>query len=135
MALYEWNNTLAVNIPEIDNQHKQLFKLINILHEAMTAGKGKEVLGKTLSDLVDYTKLHFSTEEKLLSLYRYPLLTTHKYEHDMLTKQVIALYEDYQSGKTHISIQVMNFLSDWLKNHIKLNDMKYIPYVNPAMQK
>jgi len=101
----------------------------------MNAGKGKEVLGKTLMDLIDYTKLHFATEEKYMNLYKYPILISHKYEHDMLTKQVISLNDEFQSGKTFISVQVMNFLSNWLKTHIKQNDMKFGVFLNSIGKK
>ncbi|MEK6737452.1 MAG: bacteriohemerythrin, partial [Planctomycetota bacterium] len=71
MALMTWNNGLSVNIKEIDVQHKKLIELINQLHGAMGEGKGKEVSGKILSDLIYYTVSHFTYEEKLFKQYGY----------------------------------------------------------------
>ena len=46
MALITWNDTLSVNVEEIDQQHRTLIAMINELNEAMKLGKGKDVLGK-----------------------------------------------------------------------------------------
>jgi hemerythrin-like metal-binding protein len=130
MAFYDWNNALSVNVNDIDRQHMQLINLINRLFDAMSSGKGSDVLGKTLTDLITYTKGHFALEEKYMREYNYPLLSLHKTEHDKLTKQVLDLANEFQSGKTLISIKVMNFLKDWLNNHIMQNDKKFGEFLN-----
>ena len=63
MALITWNNMLSTGVTEQDNQHKKLIDLINQLNDAMQAGKGSEVLGKVLAELVNYTVFHFGYEE------------------------------------------------------------------------
>ena len=65
MALMVWDNSFSVNVKEIDAQHQKLIALINDLHDAMKTGKAKDVLGKILSDLTDYTVYHFGNEERL----------------------------------------------------------------------
>ncbi len=42
MALLEWNDKLVIGISRIDNQHKELIRIVNELHEAMKSGKGNE---------------------------------------------------------------------------------------------
>jgi hemerythrin len=66
MAFMEWNNSFSVNVAEIDNQHKHLIDLINKLFEAMSVGKGSEVMGTVLKDLINYTVSHFAMEEKYM---------------------------------------------------------------------
>jgi hemerythrin len=51
-------------------------------------------------------------------------------EHDTLTKQVIDLQTEFTSGKTMISVKVMNFLKDWLKGHILQVDKKFGEFLN-----
>ena len=46
MAIVTWNDSLSVNVTEIDEQHKKLVSMINELNEAMQQGKGKEVHGR-----------------------------------------------------------------------------------------
>ncbi len=130
MPLFQWTPELSVNVKEIDNQHKQLVNLINLLHDSMKSGKGKDVMGKVLNDLTDYTVYHFGTEERLFQKYGYIEYPQHKKEHDDLTKQVLDVKSKFEAGQTTVTIEVMNFLKDWLNNHIKHSDKKYSAFLN-----
>lgn len=130
MALITWKEAYSVNISEIDNQHKKLVGLINSLHDAMLAGKAKDIMSKTLSDLVDYTLYHFATEEKYFDKYNYPRSEAHKKQHSDLIEQVAALQKKHEDGERVLTIDVMNFLRDWLNDHIIGCDKGYGPYLN-----
>ncbi len=77
MALMQWNDSLSVNIKEVDDQHKKLVAIINELHDAMRAGSGNAVLGNIFSKLTQYVASHFATEEKLMSTHNYPGYLAH----------------------------------------------------------
>jgi len=130
MALFQWNNSFSVKNVEIDNQHKKLVTLINQLHEAMGQGKSREVLGAIFNDLVTYTKSHFKFEENCMLDKKYLDYTAHRLEHQKLTNQVLKLKQEFDSGKVVISIDLLNFLKDWLKNHILESDKKYVPFIS-----
>ncbi|MBU2491561.1 MAG: bacteriohemerythrin [Bacteroidetes bacterium] len=130
MALFQWNNSFSVNNSEIDKQHQKLVELVNSLHDAMSQGKSKDVLGKIFNDLIIYTKSHFKSEENLMLNKNYPDYTAHRLEHQKLTNQVIKLKAEFDAGKVVISIELLNFLKDWLKKHILETDKKYMPFVN-----
>lgn len=130
MALLQWGAKYSVNIAEIDQQHQKLFTLINTLYDAMASGHGKEVLGKVLAELAEYTVYHFATEERLFQKHGYPDSPAHKQEHEKLVKQVTELKTKFDAGKTQITLDVMNFLKDWLNNHIMVVDKKYTPFLN-----
>jgi hemerythrin len=130
MPLMVWNDTLSVKVDEIDNQHKRLVELVNQLHDAMTQGKGREVMGKVLGGLIDYTKTHFADEERLMLKYNYPAYAQQKAEHDALTRQVLDLQSQYLQGKMTLTLEVMQFLQDWLSNHIQKMDRLFGVYLN-----
>ena len=130
MALITWTDALSVNIKEIDTQHQRLFELMNKLHEAMKIGKGNDVLGGILGDLVKYTVVHFSNEESHLKKYGYPEYVQHKKIHDDLTQKAKALKASFDQGKQTISIDVLTFLKDWLNNHILKTDKRYSSFLN-----
>ena len=130
MPLIIWNEGFSVNIKEIDEQHKKLFNLINMLHDAMKKGGDKEVLAEILQGLVDYTKYHFSTEEKYMSSFKYPDYHSHKAEHGEFIEKVLEFCKDFSEDKIGLSILIMPFLTDWLSNHILVNDKKYGSYFN-----
>lgn len=129
MPLINWDDSYSVHITKIDEQHKGLVKLVNELHDAMSQGAATSVLGKVLSSLVSYTIVHFNTEEELLRSYNYPDLDKHKAEHDKLTGQVKDFESKFKEGKSTITYELMDFLSDWLINHILDSDKKYSAYL------
>jgi hemerythrin len=55
----------------------------------------------------------------------YPNYMAHKREHDRLIEKVQDLQERMASGKVLLTIEVMNFLKDWLMNHIAKVDKQY----------
>jgi hemerythrin len=128
MALINWSEALEVHIEEIDNQHRFLVELVNRLHDSMKTGSGNSILGPIFRSLLDYVNIHFETEEKLMRQHDYPAYAQHKLEHDELTKKAKDLEKSFQAGKLTITIEVMNFLKDWLKNHILASDQKYAPF-------
>lgn len=130
MSLITWDASLSVGVPELDIQHKKLIGMINDLHNAMASGQGKDILSRLLSGVITYTCVHFRNEEKLMQAANYPDYAAHKREHDELTAKAEALKNRFDSGQTMITIDVMNFLRDWLKQHILGTDRKYTPYLN-----
>ena len=130
MAFIEWKNTYSVGIEKIDNQHKELVGHLNDLYEALKVGKGKDVLDSVLDGLVDYTKAHFSTEESLMKLYKYPGYDEHKHKHQKMTERVLQFKEKFNSGELSNPLQITTFLRDWLNKHIMETDKGYGPYLN-----
>ncbi|MBI5048024.1 MAG: hemerythrin family protein [Deltaproteobacteria bacterium] len=133
MALMTWNdNDFSVNIKLLDTHHKKLFDLINALHDAMKQGKVKDVLGKIFSELIEYTVYHFRAEEELFQKYVYPEYQQHKKEHEDLTKTALELKDRFDADqmRTVLTMETMEFLKDWLKNHICGTDKKYTKFLN-----
>ncbi|MCL5267920.1 MAG: bacteriohemerythrin [Bacteroidetes bacterium] len=128
--MIEWNEKFSVNIRAIDDQHKKWISILNELHDAMKSGKGRDVMGNVLNELVDYTKVHFASEEKLMEANGYPLFSGHKMLHEDMIKEVELLRSRYNSGASGLTIEVMQFLSNWLSEHIVGTDKNYGPYLN-----
>jgi len=124
MALITWSNMLSTGIGEQDTQHKKLIELINQLNDAMQAGHGADVLGKVLNELVNYTVFHFGYEEKLMGQHKYEDTPAHKLEHTKFVQTVGDFKKKFDSGNAVISVEIMNFLRDWLTSHIMKTDKK-----------
>jgi hemerythrin len=135
MPLINWNDSLSVGVDYIDNQHKQLVSIINRLNDAMLQDKGNDVMSQILDNLVDYTKSHFKSEEHLMRKYGYPESANHLKEHDKLTKEVIDFAENFKQGKAIITLPVLNFLKDWLNNHILKTDKLLGQFLSKDVEK
>lgn len=125
MPLIQWSSNLSVGIPSIDEQHKKLVEMINQLHDAMRSGKGHMEVLATAESMIAYTQTHFAAEEKMLNQIGYPDFSRHKSIHTALTRQVEEIQNKARAGQLGLSIQVSNFLKEWLTNHIQGEDMKY----------
>ncbi|MBF0594876.1 MAG: hemerythrin family protein [Candidatus Omnitrophica bacterium] len=129
MAMITWSDSLKVDIKVIDEQHKIWIGLINKLHEAMLQGKGKEILGEVYTELINYTIYHFDFEEKLFQQYGYKESLSHIQMHANLTQRVKDLKTEFEKGTFLITIDTMDFLNDWLYNHIMKPDKQYASFL------
>lgn len=134
MAFIDWNEKLSVSVSEFDEEHKKLIVMINSLHEAMRAGKGKDILAKILDDMTQYVLKHFANEEKLMVKYAYPEYKQHKAAHDEFVKTVGELRKKHDAQLLQAGI-LMKTLQDWLVSHITTVDKRYGPFIMAAMKK
>ena len=130
MPLITWDNSYSVKIKVIDGQHQKLVHLVNELYEGLNQGKGREASGKTLDELINYTRTHFAYEEQLFKIHGYPGYADHKAEHDALASKVIDFQKQFKEGKANLALPLMTFLKDWLINHIRGTDQKYTAFLN-----
>jgi hemerythrin-like metal-binding protein len=130
MPLIEWDESYRIDIGEIDNQHKKLMQIMNDLHAAMRQGKGKQVIGDIISSLVDYTNYHFSLEQSIFEQYKYPAALSHLAEHQEFIDRVNDFTKKFSENQLGLTLEVMNFLSNWLTRHIKGSDMQYAKYLH-----
>ncbi len=129
MALVDWNDSYRVEIATFDTQHKQLFNLLNQLHEAMIMGQGQSAMGDVLTALVNYTATHFADEERLLKQHNYPDFEEHIKEHRAFVQQVLEFQQKFVAGNASITLSILSFLRDWVQKHINVNDKKYSSYL------
>lgn len=131
MPLLTWTDKLSVGVGVLDNDHERLVGMLNELYDAMQAGRGKDALGHILNELIKYTQLHFAREERYFAQTAYPDAVTHKQEHASLTGQVLEAQRKYMAGAaTTLPIELLQFLKNWLINHIQGSDQKYKAHLN-----
>jgi len=126
MAKIQWQEIFTVGIPSVDNQHKKLLAMINQLEDSVAAGKEivNNDIGKVLVQLVEYTQTHFADEERIQDEIQYSGRDRHKQLHKELVEQVISILMNLKHGKVINVYEIMNFLRDWLVNHILTEDRK-----------
>jgi hemerythrin len=132
MPLFTWNDSYSVKVAMCDSQHKKLFEIINELADAMRGGKGKEVITKTVGELMLYTRTHFQQEEALLRKAQYPHLAAHQELHRKFVADVESLDRQVREGHGADTVKVLTMLRDWLLNHIQKIDKGYSAHLNAA---
>lgn len=130
MAFFEWDDKkLSLGVVAMDNQHKNLVKIVNRFYDASQQPPNKAANGKLLGELIQYTVTHFTEEEKYMESIKYPGLTEHKFQHKGLVTRALEVKKAFEAGTGAIDQEVLNFLKSWLMTHIQGHDMKYSQYV------
>jgi len=127
MKKIAWSTDLAVGVDVIDEQHRQWIQRFNDVAVAIAAHQGPVQIGKKLAFLMDYNKLHFATEEKLMTDRGYPDLPVQRAQHKELTETLKDLVRDFEEeGATQKLAETVNsYLGNWLIKHIRELDLKF----------
>jgi len=128
--LVSWSDTFSVGIPLIDDQHKQLFLLINDMfnHVIGDAQTERAYFKQVIQRAVDYVKVHFSTEENIMRQNNFPGYLEHKRAHDAFVVIVVDKVKDFEAGKKFVLLDFTQFLKEWILTHIAIMDKGYFTY-------
>jgi hemerythrin len=128
-----WDKTLSVDVPEIDEDHRRLVDLYNILNHAVAEDDSPEYIAAVTDELIACTVWHFRHEERLMLRYGYEGLAEHRAEHEDLIASARELQQRLQDAGRSVSNQEVEFLERWLVGHIFGADMKLGAYLCEAM--
>ncbi len=126
-----WDSVLSVENDEIDNDHRILVDLFNLLGRSVVDGEERAYVDAVLEELIRCTAWHFSHEERLMLKHDYPELDAHRQEHLDLMDSVRELQREVlDTGR--LEEQEFEFLEQWLTGHILAADMKFGEYLLAA---
>ncbi len=130
MALLTWNHACGVGVRAMDDQHGILMDTMNEVRQAIVRGCNREQLSELLDRLIEFTRMHFSSEEKLMEQGEFPGLADHRAEHQRLLASLIGSVHRVQHGEqVHMSAQ-LNILRDSFIEHIEDLDRQYGAWLN-----
>lgn len=122
MSLLIWGAMFEVGVQEIDAQHRRLFDLANQLADAVRIGKGTDIIGNVLNELVRYTQTHFTFEEQLMSQNHYEAAAQHRQQHQDLIESVAEFKRRFAAKDEAVVDEALQFFTEWLSRHIMDTD-------------
>lgn len=119
-----WTDSLAIGIPLIDMQHKQLLDQLDTLANALNAGKGDQELKSILKFLDMYVMQHFGYEEACMHRHHCPVAQLNDNAHELFQKKIQLVKEDIEKkgGNARSAMRVQQELSSWFVSHIQMID-------------
>ena len=122
-----WSESLKTGNPKVDTQHKKIFELGTGVLD-LSPDSSKETVQKTFQELIDYTKKHFTEEEKMMADNGYSSLREHQSLHREFIGKLHNILRDFQAtGQREENIDNLKLLMvDWLINHINEADKNFI---------
>ena len=124
--MIKWKDKYSVGISIIDEEHK---KLTGILNKAIIANEHNDNAEETkdiLNDMIEYARKHFSTEEAYMIKSNFPEYQSHKKEHLAFTNNTVLSYHSLINGDYQIANEILEYLKNWLVDHIQVSDRKYV---------
>jgi len=137
LKIVAWSDTYATGIEMIDNQHKELVKLTNNLYRACLNGNesADTAFKEAITSMVEYVRIHFATEEKLLELINYPDCLIHKKQHEVMRLNILEAVEDYGKGVKFVPNNFARTLKEWIFSHIAVHDKAFAIYIHDQKKK
>lgn len=124
-VLVVWDTQLELGIPTIDVQHKHFVALLNSLYASFRNSTPKEEVMLLIEDLINYESIHFGTEEQYMMSSNYPEFERHKEIHNDLKTKLLELVEKYKQGNSGDLMNLIDFLENWLVDHLMKEDVRY----------
>lgn len=135
--MYQFTEDCMTGIFEIDEEHRQLFEIINKAFvlmgaEQMVASEAKELL----LALKKYAEIHFEHEEEYMENLNDPELPRQKKEHQAFKEKLAEIPLDKLDGADgkQVLTEMLEYLSRWLYHHILGSDIM-IGQIHPVAGK
>ena len=128
-----WGDILSVAVDEIDEDHRKLVNIFNVLNHSVVEGASPDYLAAVLEELINCTVWHFSHEERLMLKYGYEGIEVHKAEHQELINSAKKLQQEILQADKRVSDEDIEFLEHWLVEHILTTDMRLGSYLSQVM--
>ena len=125
MKLITWNDNYSVDVEEIDNQHKEIIRIVNELYVSIVVGKSRNTMDKIFKDLTEYATTHFKIEEDYFEKFNYPETAFHKQQHEDIAKKIEEFKKRNEEGGEILDTEILYFLMSWFINHVILIDKRF----------
>jgi hemerythrin len=114
----------------MDDQHGILIDTMNELRLAAVRGLSREQVSEILDRLIEFTRMHFWSEEQLMEQYSFPGLAEHRAEHQRILAQTLQSAHRVQHGEKMQMRPLLCYLRESYSDHIEGMDREYGPWMN-----
>ena len=130
VTLLTWNHAALIGVRAIDDQHGVLMDTLNEIRLVLAHGGGRDQVSEGLNRLIEFTRMHFSSEERLLEHHGYPGIAEYREAHRRLLDQIEeAAKRAHHDDELHMH-SMLAFLRTWHFDHVEGADRQYGAWLN-----
>lgn len=133
MPLANWRDTMNLNYPPLDDEHRAF---LNVVNQSYMASQVDDfpMIEKVFEKCYDYARNHFSHEEDIMERIQFPDIESHMRSHQVFIQNVSEMRQQFEvapsiSDKRDIALKLANFLNVWLLGHILSKDKLLKPFL------
>ena len=113
----------------MQGEHEVQMKLLSAFGDAVNRRQPTEELEQILKQLMNYSSVHFLSEELLMRMYAYPDYMQHEQRHIQLLEWIGALRESLADGDREATLTTVRKLRDVVLGHIEQDDAAFVRYL------
>ena len=116
-------------ISVVDEQHKTLISLCNVLYNAVMRERGSDYadhVKRALQECSAYAQTHFRDEEKLMTACNFSGYKEHKLRHEHFIKRVLVESRNFETLDLEKAMSFLSFLKEWVLSHIAHEDRLFV---------
>lgn len=122
VTLLTWSHECIVGVQAIDDQHGILMDTLNELRVMLLRGADRRGISVHLERLIDFTRMHFQSEERLLLKQGFPSVLEHQSAHQHLMAKLYAALERINHDESLHIPTLLGFLPSWYLDHVEKLD-------------
>jgi len=130
LNLLTWNHADAVGVRAMDDQHGILIDTMNELRAAVMRGCGREQVSAVIDQLIEFTRMHFWSEEQLMEQAGFPGLSDHRAEHHRILAEMLQAAHRVQYGEGMQMRLLLELVHELFAGHVERMDRAYGPWLN-----
>jgi hemerythrin len=130
VTLLTWSHDCIIGVQAMDDQHGVLMDTLNELRRMLVRGTNRRDICLQLERLIEFTQMHFHSEERLLKQQDFPGVEEHRTAHNaLLARLYTALEQVNREDPVHFS-SLLEFLPAWYHEHVEEVDQPYGQWLN-----
>lgn len=130
MTLLTWSHECIVGVEAMDDQHGVLMDTLNELRLMLLRGADRRDVCRQLERLIDFTQMHFQSEDQLLSQHGFPGAEEHGIAHHQLLVRLYTALEHLNNDEDVHLNSLLEFLPAWYLDHVEKLDQPYGAWLN-----
>ena len=120
---------VRVGEQSIDAEHDLQMQLLDSLSQAIRRGGELSPMKYILEQFIEFSDMHFLSEQLVMRLHGYPGYEPHLEEHTRLMKKVREVRSNLLREESAPSLVLVQELREWLVTHITQEDAAFGSYL------